>query len=353
MRLTGRDFVARLRESAIQRVALPMAPPSAMEGRLRAILSPKRGRTPMTRQASVTAILATLGVLAPLAALRPVALAADAEAAAQARSSMRPVVREVRRGLFEVAGVRIRAQAYVDHEYSDTPYRCALRIVSVPPRTDRWGLTYTDYQGVTDPDMDDIETASGGAIGEAVAKGDVQGRRAVLRPHLHQYDTYDERVTFHDLHITRPKDSMFAGLGFLTVTRPLTATTPSGITVALPVQNLGTFTKDGFAYNGPPGVTFMSAVLTPGCLPCALPKSPLYRRHHVPVAIGLMTAAPVFMNSPLDGGSQPRMTISPPGKNVTHLDSLTLIVHQRADLQDIPLALPVPVDRHLAPAFFP
>lgn len=58
-------------------VALPMAQPSQIEGRLKAILQGSRKRKTVTRRMAAVGFVAAALVLLPLAALRPVARAAS------------------------------------------------------------------------------------------------------------------------------------------------------------------------------------------------------------------------------------------------------------------------------------
>lgn len=253
-----------------------------------------------------------------------------------------PAVKRLDRNTVQVQGVSVTAAAYFDRRSPPTTSRYAVRIKSTPPGPWRWEL-YNPLWGLGDA------WGNQNIIGqESVTPYRARQRQALITCQLRQYDTQEERVTFHDLTITRTM-----GFGFLTITTPQTVTTPSGITVSLPVQNQETFMPNGaFCYDGPPDVVFARVALSPGAKRNALPASPLYRRHQVPVSIRVDAAAPVFMNSNSGDSALPQITLTPRDPKATHLDSLTLIIHQRADLQSIPLAFRVPITRRMPEEMF-
>jgi len=101
-----------------------------------------------------------------------------------------------------------------------------------------------------------------------------------------------------------------------------------------------------------PSLPCPAASLSPGGKRNALPDSPLYRRHRVPVSIRVGAAAPVFMSSNNGDSALPQITLTLRDSKASHLDSLTLVIHQRADLQSIPLAFRVPITRRVPQELF-
>lgn len=254
-------------------------------------------------------------------------------------SNAAPIVKRLDRNTVQVQGVQVAAAAYFDRRNGPpTVSRYAVRIKSKPAGPLLWEI-YNPLWGLGDAwGNQDI-------IGqESVTPYRRHQRQALITCRLRQYDAMEERVTFHDLTLTR-----VMGFGFLTISNPLTETTPSGIKVTLPVQNRETFMPGGsFSYNGPPNVVFTRVGLSPGGKRNALPASPLYRRHRVPVSVRVDVAAPVFMSSNSGDSALAQITLSLRDPKATRLDSLTLVIHQRADLQSIPLAFRVPIN-HRAP----
>ena len=266
------------------------------------------------------------GALALLVLSGPLGAASDAV----------PTVKRLDRSTVQVQGVQVAASAYFDHSYGPpTASRYAVRIKSKPTGPLRWEL-YNPLWGLGD------SWGNQDIIGqESVTPYRRHQRQALITCQLRQYDEMEERVTFHDLTLTR-----VMGFGFLTVSKPLTETTPSGVKVTLPVQNQETFMPGGsFSYNGPPDMVFARVGLSPGGKRNALPASPLYQRHRVPVSIRVDVAAPVFMNSNSGDSALPQITLSLRDPKATYVPSLTLVIHQRADLQSIPLAFRVPIAR--------
>lgn len=264
-------------------------------------------------------------------------------------SAAPPAVKRLDRNTVQVQGVRVFAAAYFDRGGGyPVSSRYAVQIESKPAGPLHWDL-YDPLWGLGGAGGDQ------GIIGEeSTTPYRSRQRHALVTCRLRQYDELDEKVTFHDLSLSRGMGfGGSPGFGFLTVTKPQTATTSSGITVTLPVQNAATFMPGGvFVYNGPPGVVFACVGLSPGKNRNVLPASPLWRRHQVPVSIRLDAAAPVFMNSNSGSSSWPQITLTLRDPKATHLDSLTLIIHQRADLQSVPLAFEVPITRQAPEKLF-
>ena len=99
-------------------------------------------------------------------------------------------------------------------------------------------------------------------------------------------------------------------------------------------------------------VVFTRAGLSPGGKRNTLPASPLYRRHRVPMSVRVDVATPVFMSSNSGDSALPQITLSLRDSKATYLASLALVVHQRADLQSIPLAFQVPIARRAPQELF-
>lgn len=269
------------------------------------------------------------------------ALTLSALACSGAAAADTPAVR-LDHNTIQVQGVRVQAVAYFDrgggHPISS---RYAVQIAGKPTGPLHWDL-FSPLWFLGD------EGGTQGMIGQESATPFRRGQRqALIVCRLRQYDEMEERVTFHDLTLSRGMAfDGIPGFGFLIIKKSQTATTPSGITVTLPVQDAAMFMPHGvFVYSGPPSVVFARFELSPGQKRNVLSASPLYRRHRVPVSIRLDTAAPVFMNSNSGSSSQPQITLSLPDPKATRIDSLTLVIHQREDLQDIPLAFRVPIER--------
>ena len=190
---------------------------------------------------------------------------------------------------------------------------------------------------------------------------------------LHQFETYDEPVTFHNVAVRtdgsadRPGDQR---VYFLSLPQPLTVTTPSGIAVTLPAQS-GSFlpTPFGGALN-----FFVLVRPAPGVEPTAypLPRSPLTRRFGKPVGISLTFPPPYELSghSYEANGLPASYALSLPNNPAWHptapgvpsiplhtslpavLKDFTLIVRQRVDLQTIPMTFTLPIADQ-APPFFP
>lgn len=256
-------------------------------------------------------------------------------------SAATPVVKRLDRSTVQVQGVKVSTIAYFDCRYSASS-RYAVQIESKPAGPLRWEL-YNSSWG-----FDNVEGDQGIIGQESATPYRPRQRRTLITCQLRQYDVMEEKVTFHDLTLTRAM-----GFGFLTVTTPQTVTTPSGIAVALPVQNQETFMPGGtFSYNGPPNVVFARVAVSPGRKRNALPASPLFQRHRVPVSIRVDAAAPIFVNYNSGDSALPLLHLTLRDPKATHLESLTLVIRQRADLQSIPLTFRVPILRRVPQTLF-
>ena len=262
-------------------------------------------------------------------------IGADRTASAPLKSNP-PVSNRTGQNEIQVQGVVVSAAAWVQGHPATSRYE--VQITRMPTGLYRWDL-YSPSWGTYD------DEGFPGVSGEHSPTPYRKDQRlAEVTCTLRQYETLDETVTFHDIKVNREVD----GFGFVTLTAAQTMTTPSGISVSLPVQNYKTFMPGGmFVYDGPPNVVFIRVLLSPGQKQTVLPNSPLYKRHRLPVGITVSTAPPVFMNSNSGRASLPQvdMTMTLSDEKATHIDTLTLVIRQRADLQSIPLSFEVPIER--------
>lgn len=65
------------------------------------------------------------------------------------------------------------------------------------------------------------------------------------------------------------------------------------------------------------------------------------------MSVRVDVAAPVFMSSNSGDSALPQSTLSLGDPKATYLASLAPVVHQRADLQSIPLAFQAPIARRV------
>lgn len=243
-------------------------------------------------------------------------------------------------------GVTLRARAYTD--YSGAPKdasRYDLQLVGKPKDGTQWDFTLDD-----EPKYH----YTGGISGARYPTSYNNKQTTTLHATLHQYETYDERVTFKNLDLgmekgTPPEKYPFlfgpkSPAQFMRLSESQTAVTPSGIAVTLPVQGAET-TLGGF--NGPLNNSlFVNIDVSPDQREVVLTDSPLYKKYRKPVTIQLKAHA---SDSVLWDSASNKFNIiiiyTPNLKTLKRLDSLTLIVRQRVELQTIPVAIEVPVER--------
>ena len=246
-------------------------------------------------------------------------------------------------------GCVLRAQAYIDNAYPTDSYRYNLEIIKTPKDRYQWDFTLdqaTDYHftGIVGGSYNPIEGSS---------------RKAIIHPILHQYDTLEERVTFTNLEVgpilpdtewseLPGEDPLMAVTPrYLNLKKPITLTTPSGISITLPAQGSETLDKVFRMFNGNANALFIRIKTSPNEREVSLPSSPLYKKHKKPVRIALDCALPYHMGYFMADNTYDTISISMKDlKTVTHLDSLTLIIRQRIDLKSIPISLSVPVSRN-------
>lgn len=246
-------------------------------------------------------------------------------------------------------GCTLRAQAYIDKAYRPKESsRFVLEIVRTQKDSYNWDFTLSD-----DPN-DHMVHIHGGI--SPVSYG--SKKRATVRAVLHQYDIYEERVTFKNLDLGPLSSSIFGSASsntkqnditprYLSLKKPVTATTPSGISITLPAQGAETLTKVFSNFNGNANALFIQIETSPDKREALLPKSPLYKKHKKPVRIKLECPEPKFMVWYMADNTFKTIAVHLPDlKTATHLDTLTLIVRQRVELQAIPISIQVPISQN-------
>lgn len=247
-------------------------------------------------------------------------------------------------------GCVVQAEAYIDKAYRPKESsRFALDIVRTPKDSYQWDFTL-------DEDPNYHYTHMSGAV-SPVPYGTKQ--KTTIHAILHQYDTCDERVTFKNLNLGPLSSSIFgvATSGtkqkfdstprYLLIKEPVTATTLSGISITLPAQGSETLTKVFSCFNGNPNALIIQINTSPNQPEVVLPESPLYKRHGKPVRIKLDCPWPDVMVSYTADNTFKTIAVGVPDlKTVTHLDTLTLIVRQRVELQSVPISIQAPISRN-------
>ena len=238
------------------------------------------------------------------------------------------------------AGCRVQARAYVDPTVWASS-RFDMAVVNLPNSPARWDFTL-DWEHFTEPLRYTAVTAQ-----SRLPYG--KAKVTVIHATLCQYAALEERVTFHDLDLTPLADDWETQAGgtprFLALKSAVTATTPSGIQITLPAQNVQHFRGMFSGFNGNPNALFVRIKTTPNQPETILPLSPLYRKYHKPILIQINNAD----NSYAYSSAYPDNTATTIGINlpnlrtVMHLDTLTLIVRQRVNLKKVPIAVCVPI----------
>lgn len=179
---------------------------------------------------------------------------------------------------------------------------------------------------------------------------------------LVQFETLEERITFPDVSI---QPYTYAGevempnvdqTYYLSVLKPITLTTPSGVTVTLPVQGK----SETGATNGKINVHLS---VKRSYSPNELPNSPLVRQFGKPVTVGLDFTPPNNSDGWVVGpgdtndyelrrDQNPQWSFKLPREQVQKIPlylappshrNLTVVVRQRVEIQTIPLSFTVPV----------
>ncbi len=253
-------------------------------------------------------------------------------------------------------GCVLWAQAYTNKAYGPRgSSRYTLQIFQTPRNSHQWNLTAPEFPNEHSINIDSPSPHPYG-----------QRRRTTLYATLHQYDTYEERVTFHDLDlgpvgfnlfgepsskvfgnpVSRPHHMPTVTPRYLVLTKSVTATTPSGITITLPAQEKETLEKVFMNFNGNAGALFIQIRTSPSQKLAVLPLSPLYKKYPKPVRITLDCVKPNGMVWYMADNTFKTIAVDLPHLNsVMHLNTLTLIVRQRVDLRWVPVTLTVPIDR--------
>lgn len=65
----------------------------------------------------------------------------------------------------------------------------------------------------------------------------------------------------------------------------------------------------------------------------------------MPVRLRVYAAPPIFTCSSYIDGRYRQLKVTLPSSKATHIDKLTLVIEQCADLQTIPLKFHVPIER--------
>ena len=244
-------------------------------------------------------------------------------------------------------GCVLRAQAYKERDYYglgsprySVVSRYDLEIVRMPKTSCQW-----DYTLDEDPDehYTNLEGISPVPYGTK--------KHTILYATLHQYDIYEERVTFKDLNLepfpARVKQKFYFTPRFLLLKQAVTATTPSGVSLTLPIQ--GAATPANFNGGGNPDALFIQIHTSPNQREALLPNSPLFKKYGKPVRIKLECTPPNTLVWYRADNTYKTIAIGLPDlAKATHLNALTLIVRQRVDLQSIPVSIRVPISRSVS-----
>ena len=241
------------------------------------------------------------------------------------------------------SGCVVRARAYIDNIYPPRgSSRFDLELVRASDKTSQWDFTLSE-----DPN----DRYAGGLEGGISPVPYGRKRYALIHASLHRYDTYEERVTFKNLDLGPLTHRLFGqpfpeNARYLALKQPMTVTTPSGIALTLPAQGAETLEKVFANFDGNANALFIQIRTSPNSPLASVPGSPLFKKYGKPVRIKLDCPEPNFMTQSAADNTFQIIAVSRRDlKTLTHLDTLTLIVRQRVDLQTIPLTLRVPVTR--------
>ena len=243
------------------------------------------------------------------------------------------------------AGCQVQARAYVDPTVWESS-RFEMAVVNPVNSPTHWDFTL-DWEHFTQPQRyTAVNSQSRLPYGKA--------KVTIIHATLCQYETLEERVTFHNLDLAPLADDWETKQGvtprFLALPFAVTATTPSGIQITLPAQNVQHFTEMFSGFNGDPNALFIRIKTTPNQPETILPSSPLYRKYHKPVLIQINNADDLYhySNDYPDNTAKIVGINLPNLRTVMHLDTLTLIVRQRVNLKEIPIAVRVPIFRPMS-----
>ena len=260
-------------------------------------------------------------------------------------------------------GYTLQASAYLDPaRLPDNKYNPASRfdlsIAAAPGSPLKWDFVLPDNPAYP------YTTMSGG-YGSPNYKTQT---KTTIRATLRQFVTYDEKVTFKNLDLTPVVPSSTQGMDSIPMTSPngevkqvlfpsgprflklsqaRSVTTPSGITVTLPVQvGFDGAVEDMGAYNGNIDALWLHISVNPRTQFSKLPDSPLFRQHGRPVSIKIEVPEPNTLVYYAADNTYTALKVSFPNlQTLHHLDELTLIIRQRVDLQSIPVTIEVPISK--------
>ena len=236
-------------------------------------------------------------------------------------------------------GCVLQARAYINRAYQPRESsRYDLAIVRTPKDSYQWDFTLNK-----NPEYH--YTNLNGGIS---AKPYAAETQTTISAMLHQFDIHEERVTFRNLDLEPLAAANKSQITprYLALDKPLTETTPSGISITLPAQKW-TLQQNLMLLNGNPNALFINIQTSPDQREVYLPASPLCHKHGKPVRIKLESPPPNFMVWSQADNTFKTIAVGLPNlRNVQHLDELTFIMRQRVDLQSVPVSLSVPIARN-------
>ena len=173
---------------------------------------------------------------------------------------------------------------------------------------------------------------------------------------LRQFEIYDEQVTFPNVALER---SSFASDGqtyYVSVPETVTLLTPRGLAVTLPKQG---------ADNNHISLGYINLSLSvkPNPSPAELPHTPLNRQYAQPITVNVQFPAANGLGGWIENGEIigyaarvpenlkspdrfPHLSLAPPTRR-----NFTILLHERVDLQTLPMTFTVPVLDKMPPNF--
>jgi hypothetical protein len=246
------------------------------------------------------------------------------------------------------AGCKVQARAYIDPTVWQSS-RFDMTVVNPAEGDVHWDFTL-DWEHTTQPYY-----YTGLSRGQSrLPYG--KAKQTTIHATLFRYSTLEERVTFHNLDLCPlATDDNEAKSGstprFLALKSAVTATTPSGIQITLPAQNVKHFHDMFSNFNGNPNALFIRIETTPDQREVVLPLSPLYQKYHKPLSIQLACDQPDMMVFYQADNTDKTIAVGLPNlRTVMHLDFLTIVVRQRVNTLVLPIAVRLPVSRPLPSA---
>lgn len=170
--------------------------------------------------------------------------------------------------------------------------------------------------------------------------------RTTIKATLHRFDTYDEQITFKNLPLNAlvplPAGAYASPMRHLELTSAQTQTTPSGISVTLPVQSADALP---LMMNGNADAVFINIRVSPNAILNRLPNSPLVQKYGKDVRIKLEVPDPDLLVWYGADNTFPRIAVGIPHLRTATTMDLTLILRQKVELETVPVAFDVPVAR--------